>query len=233
MKSIHILPIFLLLPLAACGGGEAAGNTATLRDSAGIAIVENRGGRWDEDGGWRLSDEPTLQIGIAEGDPLYQMDRVRAALRLGDGRIVVANAGSHQVRWYDANGRHVASAGREGGGPGEFRGLTTLRRLPGDSVLAYDVMAFRLSWFDPAGRFVRSVALQPVGQMPRRFVDRFADGQLLLSSSVRSFPNGPPSGTTRDTLLWLRAGAEGAPVDSLPSRLPARRRSRPSAKAGR
>ncbi len=216
MMPIRRLPTLLLVPLAACGGGDAADTTAVVRDSAGIRIVENRGGRWGERDGWRLSDEPAMRIGVAEGDPLYQMDRVRAALRLDDGRIVVANAGSHQLRWYDANGRHVASAGGEGSGPGEFRRLMTLRRLPGDTVLAYDLQAFRLSWFDPAGRFVRSVPLQPVGQVPPRFVDRFADGALLLSSSRRSFASGPPSGMSRDTLLWLRARADGVPVDSLP-----------------
>lgn len=216
MTSIRILPILLLLPLTACGSSDAVGNTATARDSAGIQIVENRGGQWNDGGGWRLSDQPALQIGVAEGDSVYQMDRVRTALQLGDGRIVVANGGSQQIRWYDAKGRHVASAGHEGGGPGEFRGLTALRRLPGDSVLAYDMMAFRLSWFDPGGRFVRSTPLQPVGQVPPRFVDRFVDGSLLLSSSVRTMGNSTASGTRRDTLLWLRAGADGVPVDSLP-----------------
>lgn len=216
MKPIRVFIIPLLLSPTACGGGDAGGDTATVRDSAGIQIVENRGGSWKNDGGWRLSDEPTLQIGVAEGDPLYQMDRVRTALRMGDGRIVVANAGSQQIRWYDANGRHVASAGREGGGPGEFKGLSALRRLPGDSVLAYDMGAFRLSWFDPGGRFVRSAPLQPVGPVPPRFVDRFADGSLLLSSSVRTLGNSTESGTRRDTLLFLRADAAGTPVDSLP-----------------
>jgi hypothetical protein len=197
MMPIRRIPIVLLIFLAACGGDDAADPAAAVRDSAGIRIVENRGGRWGEGDGWRLSDEPVMRIGVAEGDPLYQMDRVRAALRLGDGRIVVANAGSHQIRWYDANGRHVASAGGEGGGPSEFRRLWALRVLPGDTVLAYDVHAFRLSWFDPAGRFVRSVP-------------------LLLSTSLRGFASGPPSGMSRDTLLWLRAGADGVPVDSLP-----------------
>jgi hypothetical protein len=215
MTSIRPLPVLALLALAACGGADAA-QSAVVRDSAGIQIVENRGGRWGERDGWRLSDQPTLQIGVADGDAAYQMDHVSTAVRLGDGRIVVANGGDRQVRWYNAAGRLAASAGRQGGGPGEFQALTTLRRLPGDSVLAYDRSAFRLSWFDPAGRFVRSTPLQPVGQVPPRFVDRFGDGSLLLSTSVRTMGSSTASGTRRDTLLFLRATAEGAPVDSLP-----------------
>jgi hypothetical protein len=216
MKPIRLLPVMLLTALAACGGGGGADAAAAVRDSAGIRIVENRGGRWEEGKGWRLSAQPALQIGVAEGDPLYQMDRVWAALRLGDGRIVVANGGSQQIRWYDADGRHVASAGRQGAGPGEFQALFALRRLPGDTVLAYDLQAFRLSWFDGGGRFVRSAPLAPVGVVPPRFVDRFADGSLLLSVSQRSFAAEPTTGVTRDTLLWLRADPRGVPVDSLP-----------------
>ena len=217
MRAIRLVSLLvMMIPLAACGGGDAEEEAAVVRDSAGIQIVENRGGGWGEREGWRLSDEPAVQIGVAEGDPDYQMDRVRAALRLGDGRIVVANAGNQQIRWYHADGRLAATAGRRGGGPGEFQSLSALRRLPGDSVLAYDVSGFRLSWFDPAGRFVRSVPLQPVGRVPPRFVDRFADGTLLLSSSVRTLGSSPEPGTRRDTLLFLRAGTDGVPVDSLP-----------------
>lgn len=213
MRSIRIIPCFLvLLPVAACDRGGGGDSAPAARDSAGIQIVENRG----EGEEWTLSEEPTLQIGVVDGDPLYQMDHVREALRLGDGRIVVANAGNKQIRWYDASGRHLASAGREGGGPGEFRMLFTMKRLPGDSVLAYDLTGFRLSWFDAGGRFVRSAPLQPIGRVPPRFVDRFADGSLLLSTSVRQSIAPTSSGTRRDTLLFLRAGPDGTPVDSLP-----------------
>ncbi len=215
MPRIRLLPILPLTVLTACGRAGAAGDTATVRDSAGIAIVENHRGRWEEGGGWRLAEEPSLRIGVAEGEAAYQLDGVRGVLRLVDGRIVVANGGDQQVRWFDARGRHVASAGGEGGGPGEFQGLTTLRRLPGDTVLAYDPTDARLSWFDPAGQFVRATTLRPVGEVPPRFVERFDDGSLLLSVSTRRFPSGPPSGTSRDTLLWLRMRGEDA-MDSLP-----------------
>lgn len=214
MTRIRILPLLLLALTTACGRADAAGDAATLRDSAGIRIVENGRGRWAEGEGWRLAGEPHVRIGVAEGEAAYQLDRVVAALRLDDGRIVVANAGSQQIRWFDARGRHVASAGGKGGGPGEFTDLTTLRRLPGDTVLAYDLPGARLSWFDPAGRFVRATTLQPMDGVPPRFVDRLGDGSLLLSRSVRSFAAGPPSGTSRDTLRWLRMRSVGA-VDSL------------------
>ncbi|HEX6042257.1 MAG TPA: hypothetical protein VFZ20_29745, partial [Longimicrobium sp.] len=215
MKPLRILSLLALASLAACGRGDAAGDTAIVRDSAGIQIVENRDGRWREGEAWRLSDEPVLRIGVTEGDPAYQMDGVRAALRLGDGRIVVANAGSKEIRFYDARGTHLLSSGRQGGGPGEFQSLWEMRRLPGDSLLVYDLMGFRLSWIDPAGRFVRSTQLAPVGGVPPRFADRLADGSLLLSSSARQSSGPPAAGMHRDTLRWLRM-APGGGLDSLP-----------------
>ncbi len=215
MKPLRILPLVLLPLLPACRGAEAPGDAATVRDSAGIQIVQNQSGQWKEGEGWRLSDEPTLRIGVAEGEAAYQLDRVRTALRLGDGRIALANAGSQEIRLYDAAGTHLGSSGGQGGGPGEFQSLGALLRLPGDSLLAYDPSGFRLSWMDPSGRFVRSVQLQPLGEVPPRFVDRFADGSMLLSRSTRSFGADIPDGIRRDTLQWLRMAPGGA-MDSLP-----------------
>jgi hypothetical protein len=215
MKPPRILPLLALVALSACRGGDAAESTATVRDSAGIQIVENRDGQWREGEGWRLSDEPVLRIGVTEGEAAYQLDGVTAALRLGDGRIAVANGGSREIRFYDARGTHLLSSGRQGGGPGEFQSIFALRRLPGDSLLVYDLSGFRLSWIDPAGRFVRSAPLAPTGTVPPRFVDRLADGSLLLSAPARRSSGGPPpSGMHRDTLQWLRMQPGGA-VDSL------------------
>src|SRR5690606_16795253 len=116
-----LLPAILLL--AACGAGERAATDIAVRDSAGIALGEDTAAVWPEGGGWHLSPEPLVEIGVLDGAPEDQLFRVVGARRLGDGRIVVANSGTHELRFYDAQGRHLRSVGREGEGPGEFRGL--------------------------------------------------------------------------------------------------------------
>jgi hypothetical protein len=124
------------LPLLAACGGEAGAAAPVVRDSAGVRIVENARPAWGEGEGWRSSPEPLVDVGLAEGDAAYQFGRVAGALRLDDGRIVVADGQANELRWFDAAGRHLKTAGRKGGGPGEFDGLHALLRLPGDSVAA-------------------------------------------------------------------------------------------------
>ncbi|MBA3557794.1 MAG: hypothetical protein H0W30_04255 [Gemmatimonadaceae bacterium] len=59
----------------------------------------------------------------------------------------MANAGTHQLRFYDREGGYLFSSGRKGGGPGEFESLYFLAKLGGDSLLTFDFMvaAFRFS----------------------------------------------------------------------------------------
>jgi hypothetical protein len=97
---------------------------------------------------WRVTEHPVLRIGVMEGDPNYQLNHITGALRLSDGRIVIAN--DYQLRFYDANGRHLRTVGGRGDGPGEFRTLEiTLGR--GDTILAWDNLRFRLTRFDSQG----------------------------------------------------------------------------------
>src|SRR5688500_18511880 len=85
--------------LAGCSDGETAPGSTAVR--------------------WTMEERPAVEIGTGEGeDALY---RVTSAARLRDGRIAVANAGTQQVKLFGADGRHLASLGRRGGGPGEFQ----------------------------------------------------------------------------------------------------------------
>ena len=70
------------LGLAACGG--PGGGAPITRDSAGIAIVETSGASWSAGREWTL-DSVLLDIG---GD----VDSVSGPVRLGDGRLAIANA---------------------------------------------------------------------------------------------------------------------------------------------
>lgn len=216
MKTIRALPILLLLA-GACdtespGGGGAA---ATARDSAGIRIVENGDADW-AGAPWRLSDEPTLQIGRMDGDPAYMFDRVRAALRLSDGRIAVGNIGSYEVRFYGPDGRHLRSVGRKGAGPGEFNGMTFLRRLPGDTLMVFEGVVGRITLLGPDGRLARMEQAPVMDGLAVDAQGRFTDGTLLASRNVARFRE-VPAGMRRDTLLWMRVDPRTKRVDTLPT----------------
>jgi hypothetical protein len=199
-----------------CGTEEARTPTAVVRDSAGIRIVENAEHGWPEGRDWRLAAEPRLDIGVFAGDPDYELFQVAGALRLSDGRIVVANGGSRELRIYGASGEFVSAVGREGGGPGEFEDLVALRLLAGDSLLAYDWGLQRVSVFDSRGDFVRANLLQLLseGGYPD-YVTPFDDGSLLVAVEQISQPGGVESGVHRNNLLYLRCDNQGVLVDTL------------------
>jgi hypothetical protein len=216
MRKTGLILLSLLLGLGACGrSGEGDANSAT-RDSAGVKVVDNgERGAWGPDTGWRVSERPLVDIGAVQDDPAQQLDRVSDAHRFPDGRIAVANAGSGEIRLFDARGRHLATVGRKGRGPGEFETVSSIEALPGDSLLVYDRYAGRLSWFDKDGKYVRSF---PVGVGMGGSVDyvgRLADGSFLLTLSAPF--RGPPSeGLARDTITLLRRPWSGR-ADSLAS----------------
>ena len=100
----------LFFVLLACGTDADLGETEPdtqpalqnqIRDSAGIRIIEN--GRPAEGSrlGWEIGAEPAVSIGSVEANADFQLFQVDDALRLGDGRLVVANGGSHQLLVFD------------------------------------------------------------------------------------------------------------------------------------
>jgi hypothetical protein len=164
----------IAVPVAAwaCTSDAGTRNATTRRDSAGIVIIESRAAAWPAGGGWKLSPEPVVQIGSADGPPETQLFRVQTVRRLPDGRIIVANSGTNEVRVYSSTGQHIRTIGREGQGPGEFRSPRNFWLLPGDSLLVVDLD--RASVFDSAGQFIRSESFGMIDPQ-----DRFDDGSYL------------------------------------------------------
>jgi hypothetical protein len=157
--------------IGACGEDDARSPGVTERDSAGVLIVESSSAVWDTDAGWRVSAEPTLQIGSADGDPAMQLHRVRTVRRSVGGDVYVLNSGTHEVRVYSSTGQHLRTIGREGGGPGEFRVPLNLWHVA-DTLLVVDLD--RASFFDAAGNFVRTASFGTTA--PRHL---FEDGRFL------------------------------------------------------
>ena len=198
--------------LTAAGSARSmdSGLQSVVRDSAGVTIVENEKPAADSRIGWRIGPEPTLSIGAVEGDPAYELFRVTDATRLPDGRIVVANAGSAELRMFDETGTHLGTWGGEGEGPEEFGlgGPSGVGRWPGDSISASDTYARRFSVFDANGEHARTIALPDPFY---RLIGILPDGKLFVGT-VSSFrpPDGEfPDGVVRIELEYGLAAADG------------------------
>lgn len=212
------ITILLAFALSACGAGERAATGHVVRDSAGIAIIENASPVWTEATRWRVAAEPEVEIGVLEGEEAYQLNQVRGATILADGRLVVSNAGSAELRYYDASGGHLQTVGRRGGGPGEFQYPGNPFRLAGDSVLVgVDAGARRLALFDAAGRFVESYGAAGVRGLGS-VVGVLGDGGLVRQA-VLPEEGGSREGQNRQAVVVVRHARDGAPLDTV-ARLP-------------
>ncbi len=73
----------LLLPgllLVSCASEPPSDGSPTVRDSAGVEIVENSAPRWRDDQVWRLSPAPLLDLGDPADGSEYQLFRVLDAV---------------------------------------------------------------------------------------------------------------------------------------------------------
>ncbi len=156
-----VAAVFLALGVAACHSDDAAeGRRGTqLRDSAGIRIVENPAPPADSRLGWLIGPEPGVSIGSSDGEEPDLLYRAMDATILADGRILVANGGSGELRFFDSEGSHLASSGGQGEGPGEFLQLRSLEPWPGDSIAAWFGPRQSISVFDGGGNYARTIEI--------------------------------------------------------------------------
>ena len=173
---IRIIAAIATLALAACQQDldqqepdqGAARPASEIRDSAGILITENARPADGSRLGWRIGPEPTVMIGAVEGEDPYLLYLVRSAFRLPDGRIVIPDLGTDEMRVFTATGTHLMSWGGKGPGPGEFSTLFGAGPWPGDSIVAWYSGNQGISFFDANGRHARSVVLR--GNHPEQSV---------------------------------------------------------------
>ncbi len=229
-------PILILLPALACQQGDTGTSAlqSQTRDSAGIQVVENPAPPAGSRLGWRIGPEPRVSIGKREGEDPYLLHRAMDATILADGRIVVANGGSGELRFFDSTGSHLASRGGQGEGPGEFDGLVSVAPWAGDSIVAWYAPGLGVSVFDAEGHYGRTIAmdhatrswwLQPTAASVHGSVlavysweDRdtlvlqLLDGEGAVRTSLGALPSWEPylmhEGTEREMLYWKTFGRE-------------------------
>ena len=131
-----------LAAIASCGDPPPPERAPTIAiDSAGVQVVTSD--PRNSDAYCTPSDEPTLTLGVIEGEEPYMFNWVRGANRLSDGSIAVMNNSSGEIRIFGADGRHPRSMGGKGEGPGEFKIGRFIWVLPGDTPWVGDYRPWR------------------------------------------------------------------------------------------
>ncbi len=130
--------------------------TAQSPSSARVPVIENPRPTWRESERLHLSATPTLAFGDTADVP-YRFRQVRGVMRLDDGKLMVADGGSAQLRLFTADGKFVSASGGKGNAPGQLPGMSFVRRLNGDTIAVGESL-FSIALFAPSGAFVRSSA---------------------------------------------------------------------------
>ena len=134
---------------------HASGQTTSIRDSAGVRIVEHAS--LPDITAFQLGD-PIYQVGWAPGDPEFAT--LRGGILLSDGRAVVGDLGTSQLIILSTEGVVDTTMGGRGQGPQEIGGLNSISWLPVDTILIHDSGNGRLAYYTPEG-FVRSRSVGP------------------------------------------------------------------------
>jgi hypothetical protein len=152
------------------------------RDSSGVRIAENWG---NVTPALRLVAQPRVVIGDASRNPAtHEFGRIGSAVRLSNGRVVVADVQGVAISVFDSTGRFIESLGRRGQGPGEYSRLTSLLKTDGDTLAVFEPR--RLTIFTGGGAYVRTIAVPdwPAGRVLPVVIARHRDGSWLSTKSA-------------------------------------------------
>jgi hypothetical protein len=138
---------------------------------------------------------------VPSGEPLFG---VADAAVLPGGGFVVANDGSRELVLFDVEGREVRRIGREGDGPGEFRGLGSVQVLPPDTLAVFDRSHQRLNLFTSDGRLVGGGTYLPADARRLGAMRRLTSGRWVARSDDRVLPVRPGE-MARDTVSYHAA----------------------------
>jgi hypothetical protein len=153
----------------------------------------------------RLSPEPLFTIGRADGPPEELFSRIVSAMRLPDGRFVVADGMELRISVYDPAGRLQSVFGRSGSGPGEYRSIGGIWSTGHDTIGVWDARLQRITHVLSRGEVVAT-------HVPRFDLLQPPAGGGTLDAFLGAFPDG------RLALAWLAAG-RGAPGELIPDQM--------------
>ncbi|HUG39446.1 MAG TPA: hypothetical protein VMM12_03120 [Longimicrobiales bacterium] len=160
---------------------------------------------------WRVGSEPVVLIGGSNAAGKDAFHRLAGASRLQDATIAVADGGSGEIRLFSPNGVYIRAMGGAGDGPGEFSSLRILLRLPGDSLLGYQLGGHRFVIFSPDGGHFRTGQLQ--GPPSVVAVESVLGDGSWIGTVVQT--GAAAQGISRPVLYLLRYASNGTLLDTV------------------
>jgi hypothetical protein len=151
----------------------------SIRDSAGVSLLETECTIAHRPLGWGVDAAPTLELGGGDTDE-QQFHNIRGVRGMPDGGVAVVDQGSREVRFYDSAGTLLVRRGGPGDGPGQFRVPALVPTPDSDSILVYDAEHNRFTWFSGDGNgspqlyALRYRSTFPSGLVDNRFLMRWA-----------------------------------------------------------
>jgi len=130
--------------LAACAGEPSDAPAARGLPGAPVAIEA----------------APRLSVGVLQGDPMQELDRVVTPFLTPNGDLAVPTQGARTIRLFGPDREFIASYGGPGQGPGEFAYLRAAWAR-GDTIEAWDNGLQRMTRFLP-GDSVQTIRLAGV-----------------------------------------------------------------------
>lgn len=204
--------------LAACSSephSVATRATAPLdpvvRDSAGITIYEHGADALERMPLITMDPTPIATIG---GENLADdVTRLRVLVMMRDGRIAGWDGGTGAIRIFGTDGAQVASFGRKGEGPGEFRKIDRLVLGAGDTLLGSDWILSRVTLMTSEDGIISADPTLLRGVRQQFVIAGVLDGGdwlLVPSPNYLAYETGLPRDTTHPSFpIGLHTRGEG------------------------
>lgn len=188
------VPFLLLMTLVlvwAVPGHAGSWKGEITKDADGVEHVMNPAS--PADGTTSLQPRELWRIGGETDDEDEIFGIISRARVDADGNLYLLDSQLSEIKVFDPDGNFLRSIGREGEGPGEFRGAQDMFFLPDGNLAVLQVFPGRLVGLTPEGEPVDDHPLPSAGE--GGFVLLFAGGgvvgdKLALSIGVNHFESG-------------------------------------------
>lgn len=162
-----------------------------------------------------LTIHEEVRVGLPTPELPEGLGRVISAATTDEGDLWVYDRLAQAVIRFNAEGSVLGPVGREGAGPGEFRGNVFLAwHPPRRQVVALDARNARLTWFSADGHLVETWPAPPRTEAGGLEVDD--GGRVWVRVGMPLPEGGPPGPLSELPRAWAGFSDQGHPADTVP-----------------